>query len=272
MSDAGSKVKLWDGIIEYEEAVPDARTKAVRDAIEAGLTKFETHKEALLANLHDAYQHGQRSEPFDAGRSWRRLTSLAGTYFWEARIKKDVMPDADRTRLRNLAKALGSARTLVDEAIQSDVGNELCGAWWEGTSEYAEAKGGFVDLLYIEREFRKVTASLAALETAASRAADDIPPGKRGRPPILPEGYIEALAGVYRASTGLIPMAGGGPFTKFIIAFLTAIGRYNQNEDKSAIGTIKYDSVIDAIKDARAWSLMRSTADKWELSPFAKET
>jgi hypothetical protein len=174
MSDAGGKkIKLWDGLEVYE-TVPDGRTDAVKAAIEVGLTAFDRHQEALLTILRNDYERGPRAEPFDANRSWRGLTSLAGTYLWEGRAKKELMPAAEQVaRLRELEKIFGKARVMADKAMQDDVGAALCTSWWEGTSEYAEAGGRFVDLLYIDREFEPVVASLAALETAAIRAATE---------------------------------------------------------------------------------------------------
>lgn len=258
MSDAGGKkIKLWDGLEVYE-SVPNSRRDVVKAAIEVGLTAFDRHQEALLTILRNDYGCGPRTEPFDANRSWRGLTSLAGTYLWEERAKKELMPAAAQVaRLRELEKIFGKARVMADKAMQDDVGAALCTSWWEGTSEYAEAGGRFVDLLYIDREFEKVVASLAALETAAIRAASNVPTG-RGRPKgtaILPRGYIEALAVGYRDSTGLKPGAGYGPFAKFVCQFLAALGR-----------NIEYESVIDAIKDARTRSLQNPGG--WAPSPF----
>jgi hypothetical protein len=262
MSDAGgNEIKVWHGVLEYDEPVPATGTEAIKPAIEAALTAFDRHQEALLTILRNDYEAGLRAEPFDANRSWRGVTSLAGTYFWRARVKQQVMSAAELVaRLHELEKAFGMARAMADKAMQDDVGGALCSSWWEGTSENAEAEGRFVDLLYIEREFKKVVTSLAALETAAIRAADDVPT-RRGRPKgtaILPRDYIEALAAVYRDTTGAKPGAGDGPFAKFVMEFLTALGRRN----------IEYESVIDAIKDARTWSLMRATANKSGPSPF----
>jgi hypothetical protein len=57
MSDAGGeKIKLWDGIIEYDEPVPGAKTEAVKATIDAGLTAFGRHQEALLEILRN--EHG----------------------------------------------------------------------------------------------------------------------------------------------------------------------------------------------------------------------
>jgi hypothetical protein len=259
MSNAGGKkIKLSDGTIEREAPVPDPKTEAVKEAIEVGLTAFDRHKEALLTILRNDYEHGPQAEPFDADRSWHDLTFLARAYFWKATVKREVMPAAELVaRLRELEKAFGNARALADKAMQDDVGSALCSSWWEGTSEYAEAEGRFVDLLYIKREFEKVVTSLAALETAAIRAAGDVPkrPGRPKGNAILPWDFIEALAAQYRDTTGSKPGAGDGPFAKFVMKFLSALGR-----------NIEYESVIDAIKDARTRSLQSPSG--WAPSPF----
>jgi hypothetical protein len=251
----GKKIKLSDGTIEREAPVPNPKTEAVK---EASLDIFDRHKEALLITLRNDYERGPRAEPFDADRSWRGLTSLAGAYFWRARVKQQVMPAAELVaRLRELEKAFGNARALADKAMQDDVGSALGSSWWEGTSEYAEAEGRFVDLLYIQRGFEKVVTSLAALETAAIRAAGDVPkrPGRPKGNAILPWDFIEALAALYRDTTGSKPGAGDGPFAKFVMKFLSALAR-----------NIEYESVIDAIKDARTRSLQ--SPNGWAPSPF----
>jgi hypothetical protein len=74
----------------------------------------------------------------------------------------------------------------------------------------------------------------------------------------LSRGFIEGLAGVYQNSTGVKPGAGEGPFARFVYEFLTAVGR----------GNIEYESVIDAIKDARARARMRPAGGRWGPSPF----
>jgi hypothetical protein len=256
MSDAGGKkIKLWDGL-EVCETVPDGRTDAVKAVIEVDLAAFDRHQEALLTILRNDYERGPRAEPFDANRSWRGLISLAGTYLREGRAKNELMPAAAQVaRLRELEKIFGKARVMADKAMQDDVGSALCTSWWEGTSECTEAGGQFVDLLDIDREFE--VATLAALETAAIRAASNVRTG-RGRAKgtaILPRGYIEALAVGYRDWTGLKPGAGVGPFARFVCKFLAALGR-----------NIGYESVIDAIKDARTRSLQNPSG--WAPSPF----
>src|ERR1019366_8769928 len=108
VSDAGGKkIKLWDGIIEHDEPAPDARTQAVKAAIEVRLVEFDHHKEVLLNILRDAYNHSPKSKPFDERKSWRYLTSVASIYHHQKIVKQETMPVADReARLRELAKAL----------------------------------------------------------------------------------------------------------------------------------------------------------------------
>ena len=128
---------------EKKEPVPDARheqslrrTEAVKAAIEARLLEFDQHKGLLLNILRDAHHRSHKSEPFNEDKWWHYLTSLAHTHYWQARVKQETMPAADReARLRELAKALGKARGITDKAMQDDVGDDLFSAWWEGTDE-----------------------------------------------------------------------------------------------------------------------------------------
>jgi hypothetical protein len=261
----GKKKNLWGGIIEYEEPVPDVRIEAVKVTIKAGLDEFEGHKKALLGILHNMHGRGTKSEPFDSDKAWCSLTRFAEIYFWRARTKQEIVPPAARaSRLHELAKALGKARGLIDEAMQDEVGERLFSAWCEENVRYDIDLTGPLTLVRIDDEFDKAVAVLAALERAAFRAADEVPKG-RGRPKgtaILPSDFIEGLAEVYQNSTGSKPGAGSGPFARFVHTFLTALGR----------GNIEYDSVVDAIKDARGRARMRLAAIKWGSSPFDDET
>jgi hypothetical protein len=262
MSDAGNKkIKLWDGTIEYDEPIPDAEMEELKAEIDAGLAAFEQHKISLLDHLQKVYQRGPKPEPFDAEKSWRGLTHYATMYFWQARVKQETVPAAHRVeRLRDLARILGRARRMVETAMQDDVGNDLFSAWREANVRYDINPTPPLTLVRIDDEFEKVIANLAALETAACRAADEVPRG-RGRPigsAFLSRGFIEGLAGVYQNSTGVKPGAGEGPFARFVYEFLTAVGR----------GNIEYESVIDAIKDARARARMRPAGGRWGPSPF----
>jgi hypothetical protein len=184
--------------------------------------------------------------------------------FWRARLKQETVRAAARaSRLRELAKALGRARRLVERAMQDDVGNDLFSAWRDANVRYDMDATPPLTLVRIDHEFEKVIANLAALEAAACRAADEVPKG-RGRPKgsaVLTRGFIEGLAGVYRNSTGSRPGAGHGPFAQFVYEFLVAIARVN----------IEYESVVDAIKDTRDWVRTRPAAAKSGPSPFDDE-
>jgi hypothetical protein len=265
MSDAGNK-KLWDRIIEYDEPLPDAEMEELKAEIDAGLAAFEQHKISLLEHLQNVYQRGPKSEPFDAEKSWRGLTFLAGLYFWRARLKQEAVLAAHRVeRLRDLARTLRRARRHAEMAMRDDVGEALFRAWRGANVRYDPDLDptGPQTLVRIDHEFEKVIASLAALEAAARRAADEIPK-PRGRPKgsaFLSRGFIEGLAGVYQNSTGSKPGAGDGPFARFVYEFLIAIGRNN----------IKPESLVDAIKDTRARARTRPAAAKSGPSPFDDE-
>jgi hypothetical protein len=204
------------------------------------------------------YESGPKSKRFDAEKSWRPLDRIAWMYFWHEGERRRTTPAADRVRrLRELAKALGRARRLVEKAIQDDVGNDLFSAWCDANVRYDIDPAPPLTLVRIDDEFEKVIASLPALEIAALRAADEIPK-KDGRPrgtALLRWDFIEVLAKIYRNSTDSKPGAGDGPFARFVYEFITALGRRN----------VEYPSIVDAIKDTRNQVRMRS-------SPFDDET
>jgi hypothetical protein len=236
-----------DNILDYE-ARDDAR-----------LAEFGKHKKALLDMLREVCERGPKSKPLDADKAWRSLTGLARSHF--GRVEQATMPAADRIeRLRDIAKALGRARRLIDRTMQNDVGDDLFSAWWEGAgNEHAKEDGSF-DPRYMECKFKNAVKVLAVLETAASLSADRVLRPKRGRPAILPWDDIWNLAALYRGSTSSLPGAGDGPFAKFVKTVMTALGCH-----------IEYESVIEAIKDARQWALKHPVARKWGPSPFDEQ-
>jgi hypothetical protein len=248
-------VELWGGIIAHEEE-PDSEQAIFIKAIDASTDAFGRHKAALLNHLQQVYESGPKSKPFDAEKSWRHLDRIALSYFYHEGMRQRIVPAADRVRrLRELAKALGQARRLVEKATQDD--DLLFSAWCEANVRYDIEPTPPFTLVRIDDEFKKVIASLPALETAALRAADEIPK-KGGRPrgtALLRWDFIEVLAEIYRNSTGSKPGAGDGPFARFVYEFITALGRRN----------VEYPSIVDAIKGTRSQVRMRS-------SPFDDET
>jgi hypothetical protein len=146
------------------------------------------------------------------------------------------------------------------------VGDDLFSAWCEGTDEplasvVRNSDGSLTYLRMPEEMFKKAVASLAALETAALRAADEAYKNRAGlgRPKgtaVLPAGYIEALAATYRESTGVKPGVGPGPFVRFVCAYLAAVGRANISEEY----------VVELAQKARSWA--RAHPSEWAPSPF----
>jgi hypothetical protein len=235
---------------------PEPRDRSFLAPIEERLTKLREHKDVLLSHLQKAYERGDRAEPFDTDKSWSAIESLQFLHSGvELGFKEDMSATECKKRYQEIAQILKRARKMIDGAMRSnDFANGLMNAWWEGTTEFAEAAGRFVDLLYIANEFEKVTNGLGALEQAAARAASDVQTAT-GRPRGFVPAYIRSLADLYRSCTGLKPGAGRGPFARFARAYLAAIGV-----------NIEEDSVVDIIKEVRG--RLRRKANKWAPSPF----
>ena len=126
----GKWVSHWEGALQTYEPEPEAKTQSIKAAIDAGVAAFETHEENLIAVLRNAYERGPKSGPFEADRAWRHLTSLAFIYFGRKRLKQEVVLAADRSkRLREIAKVLGDACRLFDEAKQDELIDDLYSAW-----------------------------------------------------------------------------------------------------------------------------------------------
>lgn len=276
------KVRISDGrVILDVEVAEDAR-----------LSEFKKHKKTILDTLRNAHarqlksKKPKKSEPFDEDKAWNRLTGLASFYFRQDSAEQKPKPmTASKLvpRLHKLKKALREARTLVDEAMQDEVGGALYSSWCEANGYFENHPDGepalapvghkMFDPVRTKNEFDKVSAGLATLEAAALTAADDVSATKRGRHPILSRDDVWNLATLYRDSTGSIPGAGAGPFAKFVVEVLTAQGRYNDDEDqgKRVPGAIKHEGVVDAIVDTRKWALTDPAVRKWASSPFEEE-
>jgi hypothetical protein len=256
-------IPLWDGEIWIE---PPATADDEESRLAANLkqlAKFGEHKDVLLRCLRSAYDRGPKTNPFDRDKLWSQIEGLAYAHYMLLQIEQEtVIPAERKTRYRDIANALAHAHRLIEEAMRStDLEDDLINSWWQGTTEYAEANGRFVDVLYIVNEFKKKIAELAALQSAAARAAEEVQRG-RGRPKgtsVLPSRYIRELARLYRNHTGLKPGAGQGPFARFAMAYLTAIGHGN-------VGSVTEATLIDIIKDIR--SRMRRNPTGGKPSPF----
>jgi hypothetical protein len=246
------------------DPVESARMRAFNAAIEVKMTAFNNHKQPLLAILREAYDCGPKAEPFDEEKSWSRLETTAHLYFMQERAKQEAMTSANReARLRAIAEALKRTLTLIDEATQDEVGDDLFSAWCENAnlplaSVARNDDGSLVMTAPADEAFKKAVACLKDLETAAGRAADDAHKG-RGRPAgarVLPVGYIEALAAQYRTNTGSRP-GPSRPFVNFVHAFLVALGR-----------AISEGYVVELIRDAS--SCATTHPNEWAPSPFSE--
>jgi hypothetical protein len=270
MSDDKAKGNKTTSAVEFQETVAASKADAIKEAIFASLDAFDQHKEELLDGLRRV-----TCKPFDEDKAWRRLTFLAGHYFWRERVKQEITKPSDRKkRLRQIANALERACARISEAKQSDIGDDLYSAWLgedpTPTRFIVRNDDGSLALVG-NNDFEKAVAGLAELEAAARRAVGVVRT-KDGRPKgdaVLPWGFIEVLATEYRETTGATPRANSF-FAEFVTRFLIALGRYNDQfaKGKRTIGALKDDSVIDAIKNARTQSLRRAATNKGQPSPF----
>src|SRR3979411_1801422 len=104
--------------------------------------------------------------------------------------------------------------------MQDQVGDDLFSSWCEGTDKplvslVRNDDGSLAVVREPEEMFRQAVGSLAALETAALHAANQVNRPGRGRrtgTTVLPVGYIEVLAALYRETTRSKPGTGSGPF------------------------------------------------------------
>jgi hypothetical protein len=155
------------------------------------------------------------------------------------------LPTADYTKLLvKLRNSLREARQTVGEVMRNRVLHfRLFGAWCD---EQIDRDLQDVIEVQLDHEFHKlakdVVAGLAALETAAFRAAEKRRkrPGRPRGTGILPPGFIIELESAYRYMTGKPGGAGPGPFARFVKKVLESRGC-----------TITEQSVIEAIKTAK---------------------
>jgi hypothetical protein len=220
----------------------------------AELTRFSRHKQKLLDALADGHSRDPKSGGFDKAKSWSALLQFAESYFGSEEARKKVK--SARTYVKQLtefADHIGKARGLVPTGAYGDVGSYIFWVW----SREAKKRG----MSPTVTDFHQFFAILPELEMAARKAADRerAKPGRPRGPSILPSSEVlTGLAAAYRRCTGSKPGAGGGPFARFAMKCLVALGRSG----------IKADPLIDAIKVARHQASIFANRE-WGPSPFA---
>ena len=233
------------------QAVTDATFRG-RFAVE--LTRFSRHKQKLLDALVEGRRRGPTLSAFDKEKSWSDLLHLARFYFSveEAKIKEKSAATYAK-QLTEFADHTGRARGLVPAGAYGDIGSYIFWMW----SQEARKRG----LSPTAANFDQFFAILRQLEKAARKAADRerSEPGRpRGRSILPSSEVIIGLAAAYRRCTGSKPGAGRGPFARFAMKYLIALGREG----------VKDDPLADAIKVARHQASILA-GRKWGPSPFA---
>lgn len=254
----GNWVSHWDGWAQSYQLEPSAEAQACEAAIEAGLTTFEQHKDRLVAILHNEYERGPKSEPFDAERAWGHLQSLASQYFWWKRVARQARPARDRSkRLRKIARALGRACYLINEAKKDALIEHLYSAWCDQNVRNDVVPEGPLVLVRFSDEFDKVLVALSTLEAATLRALEDKPSTTPGPVAALHSDFIDVLADIYLELTGGRPGAGSGPFYRFVMNFRAAIDPSYKTKDESGDERVDESMVGDIKKALRCWKRRR---------------
>jgi hypothetical protein len=244
---------IWDGILRDQPA------PAVKKAVEARLAEFEKHKKSLLDHLSKSRRFQFR--PFDEEKCWFRLTRLAQVYFLRQATPPAAKREAD---LRKLAEVLDRACRLAEKVRQDNAGGEWVSQYFDGILP-REPRGEIVRdergqivwdenglprlVMFVETDFKRITATLKDFQAAVLRIADDVPSRRPGRSPSLPESYIRALAEVYQEGTQRPAGRGAGRFFRFVMQFRAALDPAYKTTDESGDARVD-ESVVDAIKHA----------------------
>ncbi len=163
-------------------------------------------------------------------------------------MKQEVLAANRSKRLRKIAKVLGEACRLFDEAKQDELINDLYSAWCDQNIRDDVDPEGPLVLVRFQDEFFKVVAALSTLKAAACKARDEVIP-QEGRPAgsILSPEIIDALANKYQESTGLkLDKLTDKHFVEFVGAFAAAIG---QGHKVDALEVVKYALKLKRKKD-----------------------
>jgi hypothetical protein len=231
-----------------------AASGTFRGRFAAELTRFSRHKQKLLDALAEGHRLGPKLTAFDKDKSWSDLLDFARFYFACEDAKKKARSARSYVKqLTEFADHIGKARRLVQIGAYGDVGSYIFWMW----SREAKKSG----MSPTATDFDQFLTILPELEMAARKAADRerAKPGRPRGPSILPSSEVlTGLAVAYRRCTGLKPGAGGGPFARFAMKCLLALGRSG----------IKEDTLKDAIKLARHQASIFANRE-WGTSPFA---
>ncbi len=252
----GRMDKIWEGILDVELAA-DARIAAIKAAVQSKLIEFEKHIDFLLDHVRTvscmvSVPGAARpiKKPLNEAHARQRLLRLAQAYFW----RQEITPAADRAaRFRELAQALGKARDLAELARQDHVGSDLFAAWFDGLPRDPRGQlvrdddGSLRAVHFPDIDVAAIVASLDGFQTAALRAAKDVPTTQRGMAAALPPLFIRALADAFQELTLLEARSGRGPFYQLVIKFRTALDPSYKIIYESRDGCVD-ESMIDAIK------------------------
>jgi hypothetical protein len=232
-------------------------TRAKASEFGERLSAFARHKEELIAMSRKEYEREGKAQSFNEERAWYDLEGAALVYLYhEAAVneQRSAVPASERVeKLLQFGNALRSARQVADEVMPVVRGHVFV-KWCEanGNPDFTHPV-----ITTYETAFENLVAGLAALEDAAFRAAEDVRtrPGALAGTSILPHHVVLQLESTYREITKRKAGAGSGPFARFVMKFLNALGR-----------SLEMGSVEDAIKDAKKREESNPATSEWGRS------
>jgi hypothetical protein len=202
-----------------------------RALIQPSLAMFDKNKEKLLQRLIDGRKQGAGRTVFDAEALWTALRRAAEGYLLYEQTRKSAPSNTQTANdLAKIKRNLSAAHALLEKP---DVFSELLRAIFH--ERYTKEPSAVLKAdpfvgSKIFAELAKGASHVRKLEMAATRGAANAR-SKPGRPnsgsTILPSEYIVGLAKLFRDATDRVPGAGEGPFGRFLVEFLNAIGRGN---------------------------------------------
>jgi len=222
------------------------------------LAEFARDKGELIAMLRKQHEHNGEAQSFNEEYAWSQLKGAALVYLYheiDIEEQRSAVPASERVeKLVQLGNALRVARQTSDEVMPVVRGHLV--------AEWCEANGyGNPDLSdQYDAAFDYLVAGLTALEEAAFRAAKYVRRKRRGPlggTSILPHHVIIQLEHTYRDLTKQKAGAGPGPFAKFVMKFLNALGR-----------CLEMDSVTKAIKVAKKREESNPATSEWGRSSW----
>jgi len=215
----------------------------LRGKPKTGLAEFDRHRDDLLRLLQQECK--RTGKPFDSDWACRSL-KIHAQYYLNQEASTPITATRCRhiaAELRQLEQTLKEAADKLKETWRHDNRDFLFAEWCKthGDPYWDDPR-----MILFEGRFDAMVATtlenLTELKTNTSHAADQLrrKPGRPRRSGMLQDDFLNHLESTYRNITGERGGAGAGPFSRFAVKFLAAVGQ-----------TVKEQTVIKRFRAIR---------------------